>query len=285
MNDEERRKALAEFLMTRRARLSPADVGLPLRSRRRTPGLRREEVAELANIGTSWYTSLEQGRDVHPSEAVLESLAQALKLSVDERQHLFLLALQHTPTREAPAEEQPGLALQRAVQALDPNPAYVLGRRWDVLVFNKAADLVFSLKDIPPPYTHNVIWRTFSSPNSQRIHRDQERWENVARGMIAQLRASYARYPGDPWFAELIEDLQRVSEQFRLWWSQHDVLSVPECHKEIEHSTLGFLEFEQVMLQVPTNPDLKLLIYTATPATLAKLARTLAPNEAVLTGL
>ncbi|HZR44506.1 MAG TPA: helix-turn-helix transcriptional regulator [Ktedonobacteraceae bacterium] len=279
MNDEERRQALADFLRTRRARLSPADVGLPLRSRRRTPGLRREEVAELANIGTSWYISLEQGRDIHPSEQVLESLAQALKLSPDERQHLFLLALQHIPMREVPAEEQVSPALQQVVKSLDPHPAYILGRRWDVLAHNRAAEYLFSFDSISPPHTRNMLWRIFTSPARYRLYADEQRREYVARGLIAQFRADYARYPGDPWFAELISDLQQASEQFRLWWSQHDVSSVPDCHKEMKHPTLGHLEFEMVTLQVPTHPDQKMLIYTASSATVAKLERLLLPTS------
>src|SRR5690348_8168385 len=127
MDELERRQALAAFLRTRRARLQPADVGLPVRSRRRTPGLRREELAELANIGVSWYTLLEQGHDVHPSRQVLESLAQALKLNAAETQHLFLLAGQMLPAAELMEQAQITPALQRVVDALNPHPAFVIG--------------------------------------------------------------------------------------------------------------------------------------------------------------
>ncbi len=131
MSEEERRRALAEFLRNRRARLSPADVGLPGNQRRRTPGLRREEVVMLANIGISWYVALEQGRDVHPSEQVLESIAQALQLTAAEQQHLFVLAGQSPLAQWSfSEEEQISPALQQAVKALDPHPAFVLGRRW-----------------------------------------------------------------------------------------------------------------------------------------------------------
>src|ERR1700737_3737183 len=124
MDEIERRQALAAFLRTRRARLQPADVGLPARNRRRTPGLRREEVAELANIGVSWYTLLEQGHDVHPSRQVLESLSQALRLTLAEEQHLFLLAYQEQPAKMVMEEEQVTPALQRVVDALNPHPAF-----------------------------------------------------------------------------------------------------------------------------------------------------------------
>jgi len=127
MDERERRQALGAFLRTRRARLQPSDVGLPSRSRRRTPGLRREEVAELANIRVSWYTLLEQGHDVHPSRHVLESLARALQLTAAEEQHLFLLSGQELPAKMLVEEAQVTPALQRVVDALNPHPAFVIG--------------------------------------------------------------------------------------------------------------------------------------------------------------
>src|SRR5215469_11034198 len=129
MDEKERRLALGDFLRTRRARLQPSDVGLPARRRRRTPGLRREEVAELANIGVSWYTLLEQGQDVHPSREVPSSLAQALKLTAAERQHLYLLARQEIVAPVPPEEELVTPTLQRVVDALNPHPAFLIGRR------------------------------------------------------------------------------------------------------------------------------------------------------------
>lgn len=273
MDDQERRQALANFLRTRRERLSPAEVGLPAGMRRRTPGLRREEVALLASIGTAWYISLEQGRDVHPSEQVVESLAQALRLTPAERQYLFLLALQHAPINRDTPEETASPALVQIVQSLNPHPTYIRGRRWDVLSWNRATELVFpGFAHYPAPHTRNMIWRLFSDPNAEKRKPD---WDRVAKGMVARFRAESARYPGDPWFAELIEDLARTSERFREWWSEHDVMSVPDCHKEMNHPTLGYLEFEEVTLQVPTDLDLKIVIYTATPATKAILEHAL----------
>jgi transcriptional regulator with XRE-family HTH domain len=276
MDETERREALADFLRTRRMRLSPEDVGLPPGFRRRTPGLRREEVAQLANIGISWYTSLEQGRDVKPSEQVLECLAQALRLTPDERRHLFLLALQYLPAQELPTDEQVSPGLERMVKALDPNPAYIMGRRWDLLTWNRAADHIFNFHTITPPYTRNMLWRIFTNAAARKTSDD---WTYRARGLVAQFRADSARYPGDPAFTALIDDLQSTSPEFRQWWSQHDVLSIPNCHKEMQHPTLGYLEFEYVILQVPDNPDLKMVVYTANPATAAKLASVLSSEE------
>ena len=142
MHERERRQALADFLRQRRAQLTPAEVDLPPGIRRRTPGLRREEVAQLANMGTSWYVWLEQGRDVHPSAQVLESLAQALRLTPNERRHLFLLAGQPLPPPPvSPTEESVSPALQQVLDDLNPAPAYVMGRRYDYLGWNKAADV------------------------------------------------------------------------------------------------------------------------------------------------
>jgi transcriptional regulator with XRE-family HTH domain len=275
MDDMERRQALADFLRTRRARLTPSDVNLPAGSRRRTPGLRREEVAQLANIGISWYVSLEQGRSVQPSEQVLESLAQALRLTFAERRHLFLLAQPLSSTKpHAPPEEIISTSLQQAIKALNPHPTYVIGRRWDLLVWNRAAELVFSFSDIAPPHSRNLIWRSFTNP-VLRMHRN---WEKLAQSLIAQFRADCARYPGDPWFGELIEDLKQSSEEFQLWWSRHDVTVIPDGHKLMDHQKLGFLEFEHVTLEVPVDADQKVIIYTCSPETSSKLFKLLSES-------
>src|SRR5437763_11667652 len=213
MHERERRQALAGFLRQRRAQLTPAEVELPPGIRRRTPGLRREEVAQLANMGTSWYVWLEQGRNVHPSAAVLESLAQALRLTPNERRHLFLLAGQPLPPPLVFPEESISPALQQLLSDLNPSPAYVLGRRYDYLAWNKAADALFAisdtLSDTSSPYARNMIWRLFTSQTT----RERPNWEMVARATLAEFRTASARYPGDPWFEEMIEDLKQVSPE------------------------------------------------------------------------
>ena len=269
MHESERRQALADFLRQRRARLSPAEVGLPPGMRRRTPGLRREEVAQLANMGTSWYVWLEQGRDVHPSAQVLESLAQALRLTLNERRHLFLLAGQPLPPHASFLEERTSPELQQVLDDLNPTPAYAVGRRWDFLAWNKAADGLFAIAEASSPYAHNLVWRLFTSPTM----RERPNWEQVARGTLAEFRTASARYPGDRWFEELIEDLKRVSPEFRRWWPHHDVRSALDGHKAMEHPTLGHLEFEHITLQVLSNPDVRIMIYTPLAETRAKLQR------------
>jgi transcriptional regulator with XRE-family HTH domain len=269
MQKSEHRQALADFLRKRRARLSPADVGLPPGIRRRTPGLRREEVAQLANMGTSWYVWLEQGRDVHPSAQVLESLAQALRLTPNERRHLFLLAGQPLPPHTSSLEERTSPELQQMLDDLNPTPAYAVGRRWDFLAWNKAADGLFAISEASSPYAHNLVWRLFTSPTM----RERPNWEQVARGTLAEFRTASARYPGDRWFEELIEDLKQVSPEFCRWWPHHDVRSALDGHKVIEHPTLGHLEFEHITLQVLSNPDVRIMIYTPLTETRAKLQR------------
>jgi transcriptional regulator with XRE-family HTH domain len=255
MDDKERRSNLGEFLQIRRKRLKPEDVGLPQGKRRRTPGLRREEVAQLANISASWYTSLEQGRDIQTSEEVLENLVTALQLNPAERQHLFLLA---KPSFDIGApKEKISPALFCWVQTLS-QPAYVLGRRWDLLVWNNHANKVFQFSDDLPPHSNNYLWRFFQNPRLK----NSPSWTVAAKQVIAQFRADSARYPGDPWFKEIIYDLLETSNTFREGWDQYDIRGAFEGQKTLHHPTLGVLEFEQITLQLPTNPDIKVVILT-----------------------
>lgn len=274
MNESERRQALADFLRKRRACLSPDEVGLPPGLYRRTPGLRREEVAQLANIGTSWYIWLEQGRDIHPSMSVLESLAQALRLTLNERRHLFLLAGQPLPAPTFSAEERASPALQQVISDLDPNPACVMGRRWDYLAWNKAAENVFSIAQPAPPYTGNAIWQLFTNPTIKACYPN---WEHLARGVLAEFHTASTRYPGDVWFEELIADLKEASPEFCQWWSHQDAPGSIGGHKVMEHHTLGHLEFEHILLQTPSDPEVMIMICTPNAVTRAKLEQLLEP--------
>ncbi len=265
MSDEQRRQDLADFLRTRRMRLSPEQVGLISGGRRRTPGLRREEVALLANVGVSWYTLLEQGRDIHPSREVLQNIADALQLTPDERQHLFLLADPQPLLETYTSPEQVSPALHRVLDALNPIPAYVIGRRWNFLAWNTTAEHVLLLSKPMPPYDHNAIWRIFANPTSQRLY--NANWEQVAQKVLAEFRAESARYADEEWFKCLVADLQRVSPEFRAWWPRHDVRGRADARKNIEHPLVGGLMFEHTTLQVPAQPELKIMIYTPLPET------------------
>lgn len=272
MSDEQRRQDLADFLRTRRMRLSPEQVGLIPGGRRRTPGLRREEVAQLANVGISWYTLLEQGRDIHPSREVLQSIAEALQLTPAEQQHLFLLANQQPLVETYPSDEQVSPALRRVLDALNPIPAYIIGRRWNYLAWNTAAEHALLLSKSVPPYESNAIWRIFADPRSRQYN---PRWEQAAQKVLEEFRADSAHYVHEEWFKRLIADLQRVSPEFRAWWPRHDVRGRTDARKEIEHPLVGCLMFEHTTLQVPAMPHLKLMIYTPLPETdtLEKLQR------------
>ena len=261
MDDKERHQELADFLRTRRARLSPAQVGLAKGVRRRTPGLRREEVAELAGVGLTWYTWLEQGRDIHASPQVLESIARALQLDPVERANLFRLGDSERP-HPPPLLETVSPALQRVLDSMPMTPAYIMGRRWDVLAWNRAACAVlgdFSAMDVRE---RNTLWRILVTERYRRLAID---WECTAQLAIAQFRASADRHVGDPSFVELIEDLKRASPAFDRWWARHDVRGRPEGRKEFSHPLAGWLVFEQTTFQVNDTPDLRLVLYTPLP--------------------
>ena len=152
---------------------------------------------------------------------------------------------------------------------LGPAPAYVMGRRYDYLAWNKAADGLFAISEASSPYARNLVWRLFTS----QTMRERPNWEPIARATLAEFRTASAHYPGDKWFEELIEDLKQVSPEFCRWWLHHDVRGALDGHKAIEHSTLGHLEFEHLTLQVLSNPDIRIMIYTPNAVTRAKLQR------------
>ncbi|WP_199615070.1 helix-turn-helix transcriptional regulator [Paenibacillus alkalitolerans] len=268
------RMLLGEFLRSRRERLTPEDVGLVSYGRRRTRGLRREEVAQLAHIGTSWYTSLEQGRSVNPSEDVLNNIAKALRLTEDERHHLHLLA---RPVQLKKVEDQQlNVGLERTIRALEPNPAFVIGRYWDLLLWNKAAEFIFRLPSFSNHMQHRPNWMRHLLTDA-RLGSNLKEWE--ARALIAHFRADYAHFPNDARFKELIEELMQISQLFREIWPLHDVQVVIDRHKRRYDPRIGEIEFEHVTLQPPANPDLKIMIYTASTDTAARLRSLMSTRE------
>ncbi|NHN34535.1 helix-turn-helix transcriptional regulator [Paenibacillus agricola] len=276
MEEISSRVSLGEFLRSRRERLTPEDVGLIYYGRRRTPGLRREEVAQLAHIGTSWYTSLEQGRSVNPSEDVLNNIAKALRLTEDERRHLHLLA---RPLQlEKVEDQQLNAGLELMIKALEPNPALVLGRCWDLLLWNKAAEFVFQLPSFSSHMQHRPNWmRRFLT--DAKLRSDIKDWEAKTQIMIARFRADYAHFPNDTRFKELIEEFMQISQPFREIWPLHDVQVATDHHKRTYDPRIGEMEFEHVTLQPPTNPDLKIMIYTASTDTAARLQSLMSTRE------
>ena len=261
MDDTQRRRELADFLRTRRARISPLRAGRGDGSRRRTPGLRREEVAELADIGIAWYTWLEQGRDIHASAEVLARVAAVLELSADETLALFLLARQ-TPPALPPETDAVPPALQRFLDAQSPYPAYLTNRRWDLLAWNPAAAVLFEGLDDCPAAERNVVWLIFTHPWPHRVMVD---WETLARRVLALFRLDGSRSPDDPHLTALINRLKQASPEFRQWWPNHEVLGRSSPRKELDHPTLGRLALEPLVFHPQEAPALRLTVYAALP--------------------
>jgi transcriptional regulator with XRE-family HTH domain len=252
-----RKSELASFLRERRGRLQPETVGLPNGSRRRTPGLRREEVAQLAGVGLTWYTWLEQGRDIRVSPDVLCRVARVLQLEPIERIHLFRLAGH---------EAQPGFVdeavrppLRRVLAGWEPYPAIVLGRRWDVLAWNRAYVRVLGDYRELPEGRRNALWSMFMRPSRRRLIRD---WAREAEIMVASFQRSTAAYLDEPEFQELITDLREQSPEFAALWARHDVRGRLEGWKRLDHAELGYLDLEYTTYQVNDEPGLRLVLYT-----------------------
>ncbi|MBN8944474.1 MAG: helix-turn-helix domain-containing protein [Rhizobiales bacterium] len=252
------REQLAAFLKSRRARLSPADVGLPMTPRRRTPGLRREEVSQLAGIGIAWYTWLEQGREIEVSTHFLDRIARALRLDSTERAHLFTLA-QNRPPPILPAEAF-GVTptLRRMLEAV-AGPAYLATASMQVIAWNAALSAVFGDLEAIPSEDRNMLWLVFASPPHRAAIPD---WETDARAMLARFRIEFGRHRDDPAFLSLIARLQRVSHEFHLWWPEQDVSMRANTAKRFEVAGIGRLELEQSSFLVEEAPDIRLVAYT-----------------------
>jgi transcriptional regulator with XRE-family HTH domain len=257
-----RRSELSDFLRTRRARLMPSDVGLLEGPRRRTPGLRREEVALLANIGATWYTRLEQGQQINVSSEVLRSIGHALRLSRSEMRHLFTLAGQTLDEAEGAHDEIVSDLMRRTLHRLDPNPAYIRGRHYDILAFNDAWRAALCYRPSDETERRNLLRSFFMEPEARVRH---AQWDVIGPKIVAQFRSVAARYPDDPVFRTLIDELLASSEHFRDWWARHDVNDVSEGMKHFFHPEVGDLFLDHVSLAVPDYPDMRLIIYTAEP--------------------
>lgn len=260
--NETRRQLIGEFLRNRRARIAPADVGLPEQGRRRTPGLRREEVAILAGVGVSWYTWLEQGRNANPSSQSLKRLARVLKLAPDETTYLFELAGHAVPRATAVVSETVSASLQRVLDLMEQAPAYVLNRRWDRIAWNDAAVALLGDFSLEPRAQLNMVRRVFTNPATRQYVGN---WEEIAQAELAEFAASCARYPDDPWAAELIEELNAASPEFREWWPRRSILTKRTKRSLIHHPKFGVIALEVSSYQVSDDPDLTLRVYAPLP--------------------
>jgi transcriptional regulator with XRE-family HTH domain len=251
---------LGEFVRTRRARVSPELVGLDAGSRRRVPGLRREELAQLAHVSIDYIVRLEQGRIGRPSPDILEALARGLLLDPVERRHLFRLAAtsESAPGNGAGTQVRPGLEL--LVRSLEPSPAVVLSRRLDLLVWNPTAEALLG----PFGAERNYARLVFGDPATRALHGD---WEEAARETVALLRFAAARYPNDEALRLLIAELRAHSDDAAGWWDAHDVAQKRHGLKRYTHPTVGQLTLHYEALLLADDGDQLLTIYAAEPST------------------
>ena len=237
--------------------------------------MRREEVALLAGVGTTWYTWLEQGREVNASPEALLRLSEALQLDAAEREHLFDLADKPHPLVRANGPESVPESLHRMLASLTGQPSMVIGRRWDILAWNRAAEVLFGDYSRLQGDERNILSMLFANQEHRRLLVD---WEEVARASLAMFRADTARYAEDPDRQRLVSFLIRSSAEFREWWPCHDVLRRLSSPKRIRHPVCGLMAFENIALAVLDSSDLKLLVYTplAEQDTVSKLRALLA---------
>lgn len=262
---------LGTYLKDRRARLDPAAFGFAP-ERRRTPGLRREEVASRANISPTWYTWLEQGRGGAPSADVLDRIARALMLTDVEREHLFLLGLGRQPEVRYHRQEGVTPRLQGVLDALDPSPALIRTATWDVVAWNRAATVLLTDYGALPPEERNVLRFIFLDP---RVRAAQDDWESVARFVVAAFRVDAARAGAAAEVEPLVDELCRKSPEFLAMWRDNDVRTHGEGVKRIKHPLLGRLAFEYSAFQVDGRPDLSMVVYNPATAEDAEKIRAL----------
>ncbi len=257
MRDTATDNLLGRYLRDRRSRLDPAAFGFAA-GRRRTPGLRREEVAQRSNISPTWYTWLEQGRGGAPSADVLERIAAGLMLTDVEREHLFMIGLGRPPEvrYKAPAGVTP--RLQRLLDALETSPALIKTATWDIVAWNRAAAVVLTDYGKLPPDRRNILRMLFGNPE---IKAKQHDWDGLARFVVGAFRADAARAGAVSEVAQLVEDLCRLSPEFEALWRDNDVHAHGEGVKRLAHPELGQIELEYSAFAVDGRPDLGMLVY------------------------
>lgn len=264
MDRETRLQALSVFLKAKRAKILPESIGLSPGIRRRTPGLRREEVAHLAGVSTTWYTWLEQGRDIRMSTSVLDCIAAALQLTIDERKYLYALALESGSGATLSKEEQPEISpsLKKIMNELRYCPTIITDRRYDIVGWNEAASHVFLDFEQIPFEQRNMIRLLFTRKELQRL---AVNWEHFTRGYLAIFRAYYGQYMEDEWYDRFLEEMKLVHPDFDHLWQQSEVKSAPEVLIEFRHAKAGKMLFNLTSLQVQGTTDLRCSIYTPVP--------------------
>ncbi|MBD8651374.1 helix-turn-helix domain-containing protein [Rhizobium sp. CFBP 13726] len=268
--------SLAAFLKDRRTRLDPGAFGFS--GRRRTPGLRREEVAQRANISPTWYTWLEQGRGGAPSADVLNRIASGLMLTEPEREHLFMLGLGRPPEVRYKSTDGITPRLQRLLDTLDASPAFVKTATWDVVAWNAAAAVVLTDYGKLPEGQRNLLRQIFSSPS---LRAKQHDWEGLARFVVGAFRADAARAGAMSEVSDLVDELSKSSPEFAAFWGENDVRLQSDGLKRIEHPDLGTVELEYSAFSVDGRPDLGMMVYNPVdPAMAARIRQRVAERAA-----
>ncbi|OKP95051.1 helix-turn-helix transcriptional regulator [Paenibacillus sp. P46E] len=262
MSSQTRLQALSDFLKARRAAISPASAGLPQGTRRRTPGLRREEVAQLAGVSNTWYTWLEQGRDIKVSPSVLDCIAAALQLTKDERSYLFALALENGPgaslyPQENIAEISP--SLQKILQELTTCPTIISDRHCGIVGWNEAAAHVFLDFTKLKAEERNMISLLFVRKEFKRL---AVNWQQFVSGYLSIFRAYYGQYVEDRWYDDFIAEMKQQYPEFNTLWEESRVSSAPDVVLEFRHAKAGKMLFHLTSLQVHGSTDLRCSIYT-----------------------
>jgi transcriptional regulator with XRE-family HTH domain len=261
-----RRQELSSFLRSRRERITPAQAGLPVGGRRRTPGLRREEVAQLAGVGVTWYTWLEQGRDIKVSTQVLEAISRTLVLDGDERAHLYTLAgSNELPSGTECAELTP--AVRAMLEKFMPFPACVQNGKYDLLAWNPAYTRLITDIDALPVEDRNCMWLLFTHPGWRKSIAD---WDQAARRMVAQFRAQMAEHVAEPAWKAHLRRLRAASPEFADLWERYEVSAVRPKAKHIRNPYVGMLRFEMVSTWLNPRPGVRMLVYTPTDAETAR---------------
>ncbi|KPI02585.1 helix-turn-helix domain protein [Actinobacteria bacterium OK074] len=256
MENAARRKELSAFIRSRRERLAPAAVGLHPGPRRRTPGLRREEVAQLSGVSVTWYTWLEQARNIRVSPQVLDAVARTLQLTAQERRHL--MELSGVPLAPADATAYRNPLLDRLVAELSPRPAYVLSPCWDLLAWNDAQAGLIGDPLRWPVNERNMLWLLFTQPWMRGLLVD---WHDDTRRLIAEYRVAAARHAGHPRFDQLTQSLLDASGEFREGWAEHDVGVFRPTRKEFDHPALGRFTFDYAKLASGEDSEAKVVVY------------------------
>jgi transcriptional regulator with XRE-family HTH domain len=256
----EQRRAFGDFVRAHRERVAPAAIGLPSGKRRRTPGLRREEVAQLCGLSTTWFTWIEQGRDVSISAGALARLAVALRLDRAERAYLFDLAGKRDPEHGRAETGNVSAALAACVDAVAA-PAYILDGLWNMCCWNAPAEHLFA-GWLDTPGDHNLLRFTFTHPAGPSLICD---WEVRARRLASEFRAASSGHLDDPKLRVFVAALRQDSEKFAQFWDQHGVLGREGGERTFNHPTDGFLRYEQVTFDVSNQPDMKMTVLVRLP--------------------